>query len=136
MMNATNLKALSIRQPWAWLIVHGTKRFENRDWKPRNPAMAWVGPGQKILIHAGKGMTHDEYAAAHSMAEERGLALPGFHELQCGGILGVAEVVRWHWERPEMDWAFGTGIELTKVKPVTFAPCTGALGFFEPKLDV
>lgn len=26
------MKALSVRQPWAWAIVHGTKRVENRSW--------------------------------------------------------------------------------------------------------
>ena len=29
------MKALSIRQPWAWLILHAGKDIENRDWKPR-----------------------------------------------------------------------------------------------------
>ena len=27
------MKALSIQQPWAWLIVNGFKRVENRRWK-------------------------------------------------------------------------------------------------------
>lgn len=127
------LKALSIRQPWAWLIVNGPKRFENRDWKARNPAMAGVTPGRRFLIHAGQGMTAAEYAEAFVMARERGVILPAFGDLPRGGIVGVAEVVRWHWERPPgMAWAFGTGIELTNVQPVEFMPCKGALGFFKP----
>lgn len=128
-----DLKVLSIRQPWAWLIVHGPKRFENREWAALNPAMAGVAPGQRFLIHAGKGMTRDEYAAGHSMAEERGVVLPAFDELKRGGIVGMATVVRWHYTKPALDWAFGTGIELTDVKPLEFMPCKGALGFFKPK---
>ncbi len=27
--------ALSIRQPWAWLIIHACKDVENRDWPTR-----------------------------------------------------------------------------------------------------
>lgn len=28
------MKALTVRQPWAWAIASGKKRFENRNWKP------------------------------------------------------------------------------------------------------
>jgi len=48
------MKALSIRQPWAWLIAHGHKLYENRDWSKYNPHKRQRGP---ILIHAGQGMT-------------------------------------------------------------------------------
>ena len=39
------LKAISIRQPWAWLIVNGYKDVENRTWKAK-----YTGA---LLIHAG-----------------------------------------------------------------------------------
>ena len=29
------LKVIVVRQPWAWLIVHGFKDIENRSWKTR-----------------------------------------------------------------------------------------------------
>jgi hypothetical protein len=40
------MKPLSIRQPWAWAIVAGLKRYENRTWTTpyRRP----------LLIHAGQ----------------------------------------------------------------------------------
>lgn len=41
--------ALSIRQPWASAIVHGSKRIENRTWRPT--AQLLVGPFP-IWIHA------------------------------------------------------------------------------------
>ena len=37
------MKAISIRQPWAWLIVHGYQDVENRTWSTKHR-----GP---ILIH-------------------------------------------------------------------------------------
>ena len=48
--------ALSIRQPWAWLIVNGYKDIENRNWKTNFRG--------KILVHAAKGMTKAEYEDA------------------------------------------------------------------------
>lgn len=42
------MKALTIWQPWASLIIAGAKPFEFRDW----PAPRWI-IGQRIVIHAG-----------------------------------------------------------------------------------
>ena len=42
------MKVLTIRQPWATLIVEGYKRFEFRSWKTNYRG--------DILIHAGKGI--------------------------------------------------------------------------------
>jgi hypothetical protein len=45
------MKALSIKQPWAWLIVHGYKDIENRTFdSPR------CG---RIYVHAGKTTDDD-----------------------------------------------------------------------------
>ncbi len=38
------MKCLSVRQPWAWLIVHGYKDIENRSWKTKYRG--------RLLIHA------------------------------------------------------------------------------------
>lgn len=40
------MKAISIRQPWAYLICSGVKDVENRSWKPKDT-------NQRLLIHAG-----------------------------------------------------------------------------------
>jgi len=47
------MKAISIRQPWAWLIVNGYKDIENRSWPTKFRG--------RVLIHASKGMTRAEY---------------------------------------------------------------------------
>lgn len=49
------MKALSIRQPWAHLIIHG-KPIENRSW-----STTYRGP---LLLHAAKAMTILEWAEA------------------------------------------------------------------------
>jgi hypothetical protein len=51
-MNKTPTVALSIRQPWAWLIVNGFKDLENRSW-----STAFRGP---VWIHAGKAWGRTE----------------------------------------------------------------------------
>ena len=46
--------ALSIRQPWAWAIIHAGKDVENRSENMARRAERLVG--QIILIHAGKSL--------------------------------------------------------------------------------
>ncbi|WP_193211437.1 ASCH domain-containing protein [Luteolibacter marinus] len=117
------MKALSIRQPWAWLIVHGHKDIENRSWRTH-----FRGP---VLIHASKGMTRDEYAIGHVLAEENGVTLPPFEDLPRGGIVGQAEITGCV-DRSPSPWFFGpVGFIMEMARPRTFRPCKGALGFFE-----
>jgi hypothetical protein len=40
------MRALSVRQPWAWALIHGGKDVENRNWQTK-----YRGP---LAIHAGK----------------------------------------------------------------------------------
>ena len=47
------MKALSIRNPWAWLIANGFKGVENRSW--------YTNFRGEFYIHAGKVMTNDDY---------------------------------------------------------------------------
>lgn len=117
------MKALSIRQPWAWLIVNGYKDIENRSWATR-----FRGP---VLIHAAKGMTGAEFNEAYHFAIEVGISIPRFNELERGGIVGVANVTGCS-DDSLSPWFFGKfGFELADAKPLPFMPCKGQLGFFE-----
>jgi hypothetical protein len=106
------MKALSIRQPWVWAIIHAGKDVENRDWTERNPNLRFRGP---FLIHASAGMTRGEYRdfldTAHAISVERpfpqGLTLPAFDGLPRGGILGIARVVDIVDQHPS-PWVFGS----------------------------
>lgn len=120
--------ALSIKQPWAWMILHVGKDIENRSWptKVRGP----------VLIHASKGMTRDEYddaLATLSFAHDdpASLNVPAFDELERGGIIGEAEIVDCV-TRSISPWMFGPyGFVLRNPRPLPFQPCKGRLGFFE-----
>ena len=47
MEKQSQLKALTVRQPWASLIMRGVKKVENRSWKPT------LQVGERFVIHAG-----------------------------------------------------------------------------------
>ncbi len=138
------MRALSLTQPWAWLVVHGGKDIENRRWNTKLRG--------EFLIHAAKGMKASDYDAAQFTAEgiqgyQLAHDMPLPEQLERGGIVGVAElfdvvmpVVRagqtsipgglsgplhaWHF--PEQF-----GFRLRNVRPLPFVACKGALGFWE-----
>lgn len=121
--------ALSIRQPWAWLIVHGYKDIENRTW-----ATKFRG---RFLVHASQGMSRSEYLEALSFVaqETTGLRLsfPTFDELatQRGGIVGEAEIVGCTKDSSSAWFCGPYGFEIRNAKPRAFVPCKGRLGFFQ-----
>lgn len=121
------MKAISIRQPWAWLIVNGYKDIENRTWDTKYRGM--------VLIHASKGMTRKEYAAAQAVCESlpplQRVTLPPFEKLERGGIVGYAYITGTTREQTS-PWFFGpVGFQLTGAKPLPFHPLKGKLSFFE-----
>jgi hypothetical protein len=117
--------ALSIRQPWSWLIVNGYKDIENRAW-----STAYRGP---LLIHTGKSpVLAEDIAWLH--AEFPQIQLPSVFEY--GGIIGQAELVACV-ELHMSDWFFGpVGWVLCNPKPLPFQPCRGKLGLFQPGLTM
>ena len=129
------MKALSVRQPWAWLIVNGHKTVENRS---RNIGRSFG----RVYIHASKTMTQGDYEACvlflRSSAELAHLvdALPKPAELDRGGLVGSVNV----WGRvnnlgtefPNPWYTGEIGYLLNDAIPLeVFAPCAGRLGFFK-----
>lgn len=129
------MKALSIRQPWAWLIIHGGKDIENRSW-----ATKFRGP---VLIHAAKRMIENELYDATCFAHEawrklrfdtRKLPKCPRSKLERGGIVGVAEIVDCV-SSSSSPWFVGEyGFGLANVRSLPFHPCKGSLGFFDVQL--
>jgi hypothetical protein len=119
------MKALSIRQPWAWLILNASKDIENRDWPTKFRG--------RVLIHASKGMTIDEYDGALYTALHAGFRsyFPRREELARGGIIGSVEIVDCV-TKSDSPWFFGEfGFVLRNPKPFPFIPYRGQLGFFD-----
>lgn len=131
--------ALSIRQPWASLIMKARKDVENRNWPTRVRG--------RILVHAAKGMTRDEHEDAIEFAVDAIRADPknaggkrqttlrelgfDFDALERGGFVGTVEIVDCVQASPS-PWFMGAyGFVLRDPQPMEFVPWKGQLGFFE-----
>jgi ASCH domain len=117
------LPALSVRQPWAWLIVNGLKDIENRSWRTHHR-----GP---LLIHAS--MSAGGYTEDIEWVERKhGISVP--RELDTGGIVGVVDVLDCA-ERHRSKWfkKGNFGWVLANPHPLKFRRCKGAVRLFRPK---
>ena len=111
------LKAISVRQPFAWLIVNGIKDIENRKWatKVRGP----------VLVHAGAKKESQEHLDSFFDAWPEA-------KLEYGGIVGVVEIAdciqkhKSRWFRGKYGWL------MQKAQRLPFRPCPGKLKFFVP----
>lgn len=66
------MKALTIKQPWASLIINGYKKYEFRSWKTNYRG--------KILIHAGLSLEKNKCFQNYAL------------EYSLGAIIGEAEI--------------------------------------------
>lgn len=122
------MKALSIRQPWAWLIIHGGKDIENRSWHTKFRG--------RFLVHASGGMTSREFDDACSFCRARGLPMPERGNLARGGIIGSVELVD-SVEHSTSPWYMGDkGFVLRDPQPLPFNPYPGRLQFFDVPEDM
>jgi len=112
------MRALSIRQPWAWAILHAGKDVENRSWHNKHT----VGT---IAVHASMGLDPLEKLP-------RGVRRPSGDELVRGAIVGVVDVVevvencRSRWFKGPLGWVLRNPRPLQR--PVR---CKGGLGLWE-----
>ena len=129
------MRALSIWQPWAWLIIHGGKDIENRGW-----ATWHRGP---LLIHASKKPPRlPDLDAIALWMRERGLdqaaeAMLKVVQWDLGGIIGrvdLVDCVRGH----RSPWADNGYLatdtwHMVLENPVAlpFRPLRGERGLFE-----
>lgn len=123
--------ALSVRQPWAWLIVEGLKNIENRSWSTKFRGLIWV--------HASKGMTPDEFEACRAFVGRIAPALqfPMWETLESerGGIVGAVEIVGCT-RVSTSPWFVGEwGFVLQRARRVPFLRCRGEPGFFKPTFE-
>jgi hypothetical protein len=126
------LVALSVKQPWAALLVAGVKTVEVRTWATRRR-----GP---VLIHASK--------VPDDRPEGWSLVTPELAELAAlrGGIVGIGELadcVRYnnedafaaacaaHRNAPEWFRPAGLfGFVFQNLHPIAYHPCPGQTMFF------
>ena len=123
------MKALTIKQPWIWAILHAGKDIENRSWKTSH--RGW------LVLHAS-GQPNREARLP------RGIHCPDWKALATSAICGVARVIdirensrsKWFY-RPD-DGSTNYGWVFTDATPlVTPIPCKGRLQLWDvpPKIE-
>lgn len=116
-------KALSIRQPWAWLIVNGYKDVENRSW--------WTRFRGEFFVHAGKKFDRPSYDAVREHYPHIEMPTPEEFKKMCGGLVGVATITDCVKEM-DSPWFFGEyGFVIENARPIEFQEVKGQLGFFQ-----
>lgn len=110
---ASLLKALTIKQPWASLIVEGVKDVENRSWRTNYRG--------RLIIHA-------------AATPVRGMQSEG----PTSAILGSVDVIDCVRDS-DSDWASEGAWHWVLVNPVRFRrpiSCKGTLGLWDVTLDI
>jgi hypothetical protein len=110
------MRVLTVKQPWAWAIIHGGKDVENR---VRNLAGDYRGP---VAIHAGLGWAEGSFeldavlAAArekHLRSSKGDQRLPWY---EFGLILGTVDLVDVVHDS-ESQWAQPDAVHLVLANP-------------------
>ena len=123
----TIMKAISIRSPWAWAILHAGKDTENRSWITHTRGT--------VAVHASKTMSRPFYE--ETRAEIKKLAprakMPPYEAMPRSAIIGLVDVVdctlkrtsKWH---DKGQYGFRLANPRALLKPI---PCDGWLNFWE-----
>lgn len=119
------IKCLTIRQPWAWLIVKGHKPVENRVWSTHY--RGW------IAIHAGKARPSLDKRIAEWLQEELRVVVPD--KLDLGKIVGFARISDCVTEHSSDFFTGPFGFVFDRVIPFDGPFVTGRLGFFTLELS-
>jgi hypothetical protein len=133
------VKALTVKNPWAWAIIHGGKDVENRS-RPTK----YQG---QLFIHAGKGWSHEGQEFLQQKRTPFGFQAFPLDEWQkpnlIGKVIGSVDVVDCHHAsecqaRDDVDnlcseWAIADSYHWVLANPEPLAlpfPMKGKLGIW------
>ena len=111
--------AITVRQPWAFLIVAGIKDIENRSWPTKRRG--------RVLIHAAKAVDIGAYG---DLCRD-GVLLPPIDNLPRQAVVGSV-IIDGCVDHSDSEWFCGPwGFQLRDaIKFDSPIPCVGRLGFF------
>ena len=124
------MKALSVRQPWAWAIIYALKNVENRGWP--------INYRSDILIHAAKTCTKKEYLLAKEFGQGMGVVIPELISLRRGQVIGIVTIVDCQFSQIVSGWGMAGQYHwhLENPREITPIPYIGQLGIFEVPDDL
>lgn len=121
--DSIEMKAITIKQPWASLIVHSIKDIENRTWPCPKKYI-----GKRILIHSSAKGDRAKYGCLQSEQRQKLHFTPMsricFNELPFSSIIGSVEIVDCVINHPSI-WAEQTEGFVTGIKPKLHEFITG-----------
>lgn len=118
------IRVLSVRQPWAWALIHGGKDIENRDWPTK-----YRGP---LAIHAS--MKIDRAGVGEVAHLTKRVILPD-EAFATGIIVGVVDVVDCV-EKSRSRWFCGDyGFVCANPRPIAPIKLSGKLGIFTVEIQ-
>lgn len=122
------MKAITIKQPWASLILSGLKDIENRTWSCPKKYL-----GQRVLIHSAKASAKEGWSALNGMqikkvSKHKDKLYGDNEDLPKGAIIGSVEIVDCVQNHPSL-WAEKDVWNWVLANPVMFdEPITGVKG--------
>ena len=127
------MKALTLTQPWATLVMSGRKKFETRSWA--------TGYRGRIAIHSSKGMPGYAKEAAREFGLDpetlpRGVVLGYVYVMAVAATEDVREALTWAEDHLELAygdfddgrWAWQLANPTPLPEPI---PAKGALGLWD-----
>lgn len=105
------MKAITIKQPWASLIVSGLKDVENRTWKTNFRG--------RVLIHAGKARDKSFGMPKKLFADNKVYSIINSKQLPQGAIIGSVEIVDCVKNHPSL-WAVEGEWNWVLASPILF----------------
>jgi hypothetical protein len=132
------MKALSIKQPWSWLVCKGIKDVENRTWHIHMPPLLnYPAIPRRIYVHASLSRSEMTKAVLAQILKRLNnrqaaalmLAYPG---LSFGTIIGEVDIIGCTGKSGSPWFTGPYALMLAKAVLYDYPfPCKGKLGFFD-----
>ncbi len=120
------MKAISIKQPWASLIIEGIKDIENRNWFTNYRGRLYIHTGKRVDVQGAEFLSrlHPKYKTLIDDSMKI-----------VGGIIGYVNLIDCV-TRHESEWFHGRyGFVMSAPKKIEFRPLRGKLSVFDFEFD-
>jgi hypothetical protein len=131
--------ALSVRQPWAWLLVNGIKDVENRSWRTNFRGNLYIHASMNLDMAAFKRISL--WAKPEIMVKMIENEIINDDMLVRGALIGAVDLTDVKYRSADENeslyspWSEPGQYQFVMKNPVAFekpVPCKGSLKIFDP----